>query len=499
MSNCRFLSLWILSFEVFLFSPIALQAEIVIAPYVQPGPNAGLDASDSVVISWVANNSKGAFLVEYGESLESPRTAVIEEVALKLGKKGEYYLYRALLEGLPPDRKVQYRVKEGPSLIREASFPTRATPSKPIKFVVLGDIGQDAPAPKKVAYQIWKAEPQFGVVVGDIVYPSGLFEDYLRRFVGFYINTTEAGPEQGAPLLGSIPFYFVIGNHDIHGADLGASPDGCAAFYLWRSPLNGPAGIPLMPTVRGPAESLESFRTAAGKGYPGLANYSFDNGAAHFLVLDANAHVNVADPIWKGWIEKDLSESRAQWKFVFFHQPGFHSSKHHYDEQRMRALAPIFEKTGVDIVFSGHVHNYQRSKPLRFEPSEDVNKIAVVLRTGIKTRIDGKFILDEEFDGVSHTKPKGVIYILSGAGGAATYDSEQTGRPELWSHEAGNWAPFTVSFHGNLNSFTEVALANGALTLRQIDLEGRELDKFEIQKGSEGNASNPAISKEVLP
>ena len=34
----------------------------------------------------------------------------------------------------------------------------------------------------------------------------------------------------------------------------------------------------------------------------------------------------------------------------------------------MRVIAPILEANHVDIVFSGHVHNYQRSFPLTFAP-----------------------------------------------------------------------------------------------------------------------------------
>ena len=35
----------------------------------------------------------------------------------------------------------------------------------------------------------------------------------------------------------------------------------------------------------------------------------------------------------------------------------------------MRILAPLFEAHGVDIVLSGHEHNYQRARPLKFVPA----------------------------------------------------------------------------------------------------------------------------------
>ena len=36
----------------------------------------------------------------------------------------------------------------------------------------------------------------------------------------------------------------------------------------------------------------------------------------------------------------------------------------------MRLLAPMLEAGKVDVVFNGHVHNYQRSYPLRFVPDK---------------------------------------------------------------------------------------------------------------------------------
>ena len=46
-----------------------------------------------------------------------------------------------------------------------------------------------------------------------------------------------------------------------------------------------------------------------------------------------------------------LSARGAAWRFVSFHQPGFNSSKTHFNEQYMRILAPVFEAGKVDIVY----------------------------------------------------------------------------------------------------------------------------------------------------
>src|SRR5262249_42456333 len=138
-------------------------------------------------------------------------------------------------------------------------------------------------------------------------------------------------------------------------------------------PLIGPVaaeGSALVAPVVGPEETKKAFLAGAGKAFPRMANYSLDYGNAHWTVLDANATVDWTDPELRDWVAKDLASAKgAAWRFVCFHQPGFSSSKKHFDEQYMRVLSPVFEAGKVDLVFSGHVHNYQRSYPMTFVPS----------------------------------------------------------------------------------------------------------------------------------
>ena len=117
---------------------------------------------------------------------------------------------------------------------------------------------------------------------------------------------------------------------------------------------------------------------------------------------------------------KDLEKAKdATWRFVIYHHPGFSSSRAHYEQQQMRLISPILEKGNVDIVFSGHVHNYQRSFPMSFVP--DI--AGTLLVRGINNNIfhgrvvNGKWILDKNFNGKRNAKPNGVIYIVTGAGG----------------------------------------------------------------------------------
>jgi acid phosphatase type 7 len=141
----------------------------------------------------------------------------------------------------------------------------------------------------------------------------------------------------------------------------------------------------------------------------------------------------------------------------------------------MRLVADIFERRHVDIVFAGHDHTYQRSRPLTFHAIPD--------STGHLRRRDGTvqgdFGLDSAFDGRTRTAPRGVLYIVSGAGGATLYDSVQTGDPSTWQ-------PFTVKFVADVHSFTVVDIRDASLVLRQISEAGAELDRIRVTRRPAG-------------
>ena len=57
-----------------------------------------------------------------------------------------------------------------------------------------------------------------------------------------------------------------------------------------------------------------------------MANFSFDYGNAHWVVLDSNPYADWTDSALREWVERDLARAKgATWKFVAFHHPGFNS------------------------------------------------------------------------------------------------------------------------------------------------------------------------------
>jgi predicted phosphodiesterase len=454
---------------------VSLQAQtILVKPYTQPGDGSKLEHSDVKVIAWVTDQTAGDFAVEYGPTTTFGKMARPSMTPLSLSSNQLYFKYAANLYNLPFDSEVHYRVKLGDQTIRQSSFLTRKTAENPIRFVVVGDTASGTRAQKRIAYQLGQSNPEFMLIVGDIVYSNGLVREYFSRFWDVYNNTETSGPEVGAPMMQSVPFYGVLGNHDVGATNLARFPDGLGAFYFFHPPRNQPRELNAATPLVGPPERIAAFKDAAGLSYPALNNYSFDNGPAHFLCLDANPYVKVNDPVLQDWIKRDLAQSQATWKFVFMHQPGIHTSERHYNEQQMRWLSPLFESNGVDVVFAGHVHNYQRSKPLRFAPAAN--------QSGRRGMVNGTFTLDDKFDGRENTKADGIIYIVTGGGGANLYDTNFTDNPTLWEYDRANWAPFTTKFIADRHSFTVVEAEKSKLTLRQIDDSGSEVDRILVTK-----------------
>ena len=207
-----------------------------------------------------------------------------------------------------------------------------------------------------------------------------------------------------------------------------------------------------------------------------MTNFSYDYGNAHWTVIDANYYVDWTNKDLQDWVKEDLKKAAgAQWRFVMFHQPGFNSSKVHFEEQHMRLLSPIFEAGKVDVVFNGHVHNYQRSFPLTFKPDTSSKKeIAATIKRKAE-QVGGDWILDKSFDGTSNQKPKGVIYIVTGAGGQDLYNPEQTNMPN-------SWQSFTDKFFSTDHSLSFVEIEKNKFTFKQIGSSGKVIDSFTIVK-----------------
>jgi uncharacterized repeat protein (TIGR01451 family) len=234
--------------------------------------------------------------------------------------------------------------------------------------------------------------------------------------------------------------------------------DALAHFNNFYYPLNGPTGADIQQVFNGDLVSaigmffaytgtnyvspnaIEAYRASttvnSGKGpkrqIDHMSNYSFDYGNGHFVFLDANPHLfkqllpggtSFDTPpsfpfppyptLLKDWLIHDLDASAQTWKVVVFHQPTYSSGNATLRNDQMRRVAKFLEDHGVNIVFNGHEHNYQRTHPIRTLPGAEASPGSSPPAAAI----------DKVFDGVTRTVPDGVLYIVEGAGGDRDFDN----------------------------------------------------------------------------
>jgi acid phosphatase type 7 len=455
-----------------------LPGGFLVRPYLQLGD---APAPRSLRIVWQAEDIEAAWAVEYRPSAETPWRPAVAPTWRRVAVPGipPHRVYRVDVSDLEPGSSFGYRVRRGGEIVFTAEGRAPKADGQPYRFAIFGDCGAGTAEERAVAYQAHLARPDFLLIAGDIVYTRGRIGEYREKFWPVY-DADIASSSIGAPLLRSTLVIAAPGNHDVIYRDLGQYPDGLAYFLYWDEPLNGPTGVeggPLVPTLAGPEANRAAFLQAAGPAYPRMANFSFDYGNAHWTVLDSNPYVDWNDPDLRAWVARDLAAARnATWRFVAFHHPVFNSSRAHFGDQHMRVLVDLFEAGRVDVVWSGHVHTYQRTYPLTFQ--RDRGPDGQPIRQG--DRIPGRWTLDTGFDGRALTVPHGIIYVITGGGGADLYYPEQQNEPA-------SWQPFTSKLIAQVNSLTIADIDGPTLTVRQLAADGQELDRFVVTKEPETN------------
>jgi predicted phosphodiesterase len=185
---------------------------------------------------------------------------------------------------------------------------------KSVRFAVIGDSGTGDRAQYEVAQRMeaYRQATKFDFVImlGDNIYGSHSPKDFVKKFEQPYKPLLDAG----------VKFYASLGNHD--------DPDD---------------------------ERLYKPFNMGGERY-----YAFRKGDVAFFALDSN----YMDPKQLSWLDQNLKNSQGTWKICFFHHPLYNDGRHHGPDTDLRTqVLPIFQRYGVNAVFSGHEHVYQRIKP----------------------------------------------------------------------------------------------------------------------------------------
>jgi predicted phosphodiesterase len=352
---------------------------LVVGPYLQR------TTTTEVTVMWETSRlSRGE--VEYGRALPLDRRApshgleTLHEVSLSDLEPGATYLYR-----------VVSRSEDG----GEAASPvyhlaTDPGPGAATSFVVVGDT-QDGPEVwGRIARLAYGERPQFVVHCGDIVEVGAEKDRWVDEFFG---------PARG--LLARVPLFAVLGNHEADSAH----------YYRYMSNPE--------PEHR----------------------YAFRFGDAEFFMLDSNRDLCAGSP-QHAWLDRALGASRAPWKFAVLHHPPFTSDEDDYGDSacgptrtgdpRVTDVIPLFERHGVDVVFFGHIHDYERSWPVR------------------EGRID---------------EARGTVYVQSGGGGGSLED----------------FAPVRSWFTAKVrrtHHYVIVSLCGQNLELQAYDATGRLFDRY---------------------
>jgi 3',5'-cyclic AMP phosphodiesterase CpdA len=188
-------------------------------------------------------------------------------------------------------------------------------PLKPgsVRFAVIGDSGRGSIEQQQVADQMVFYRSRFpfdfAVMLGDNIYEYSGPGDYVSKFEKPYAALLKAG----------VKFYAALGNHDP------ANQEYYALFNM-----------------------------------DGRRYYTFRMNQVRFFALDST----MVDRTQFTWLIRELAGSRSRWKIVYMHHPLYTSGRYKRSAQALRAvLEPVFVEHGVDVVFSGHEHVYERTKP----------------------------------------------------------------------------------------------------------------------------------------
>jgi len=193
---------------------------------------------------------------------------------------------------------------------RLAALPARA---ESVKFAVIGDTGTGDRSQYEVGQQMAAVRGRFPfdtvIMLGDNMYGRQQPQDFVDKFERPYAALLKAG----------VTFYASLGNHD-----------------------------------------NQSNRFYKGFNMGGERYFTFAKQNVRFFVLDSNQ----MDPRQRAWLEQALNQSQDDWKVCYFHHPLYSNGGRHGSDVALRVLLePLFTKYGVNVVFAGHDHTYERFAP----------------------------------------------------------------------------------------------------------------------------------------
>ncbi len=334
--------------------------------------------------------------VRFGQGTDLSRTATATAAGWRHAVK---------LDGLSAGQTYSYSVEACGSVTGVRQFRTATLPdTASVHFTAMGDFGTGGSTQAQVLARLSQSgrAGELLLALGDNAYSSGTEQEFQDRMF-----------KPMAAVLRTVPLFPSLGNHEYLTNQGQPYLDN---FYL---PANNPAGT-------------ERY-------------YSFNWGPVHFVALDSNCAIGLATSdrctlaAQKSWVAQDLAATKQPWKVVFFHHPPWSSGEHGSQLKMRREFAPLFEQYGVDLVLTGHDHNYERSKPMKG-------------------------------DAVAASGTRGIPYVVVGSGGA-------TLRPF-----PGSQPSWTAYRNTSDVGYLDVKVNGGTLSAQFINASGTVRDSFTLTK-----------------
>ncbi|MCG8413757.1 MAG: metallophosphoesterase family protein [Pseudomonadales bacterium] len=443
----------------------------------------------------------------------------------------------AKIQGLEPDTKYYYSIGSAPTARADHYFYTAPTENSlpadgNVRMWILGDSGTAAEIDEhgvsehpgeaimvkegyqKFLYQQESYEPaDLILLLGDNAYPSGTDEEWQESFFNIYpeqIRTTTIVPtignhEMGTGLFDACPIAALLG--DIPGCDRGpvVIPLGGASqesdHMSYDSDGDGPdgTGMPYIDIFSLPSKG-------EGGGVPSGTEqyYSINFGIVHIVSLDSQLSVMDPDQLnaMKEWLVDDLEANQLPWTIVIFHHPPYSKGHNHDSDLEDReiwmreTINPVIDEYGVDVVYGGHAHSYERSWYLNGHYG-DSNSFNANQHAELDADGSPAYGQETPYQQVSPStgKDNRTIYTVNGSSGGIGGDQDipcQGGiyvgckMPDWLQHPAHrDFPPVYADFqpHGIERQGSVVLDANESeLISRFVDLNGDVLDYFVIQR-----------------
>jgi tartrate-resistant acid phosphatase type 5 len=276
------------------------------------------------------------------------------------------YRYRVLVDGRPwgEGELHDWSVEQGTLVAAGGRYDNRfrtfphAGAATPVTFAVLGDFGVgivdgrlDGGRQLLVAQALARAvdmhQVRLVLTTGDNIYlghqdTAGTGNEDDEWYSSYY--------QPYRYVLSRVPFFPTVGNHDAGDSESSDDRDQLAD-NLFLDQRFGP--------------EVEAGSASLG---PGLF-YRFQVGAnVEFICIDTSIATGMDvehyfdDPAHYRWVRDALGGQAARWRIPFSHHPPFCAGPEHTNTTGMvDRLVPLFEEAGVQLVLSGHEHNFQHA------------------------------------------------------------------------------------------------------------------------------------------